>query len=145
MNRRRFLEHAGLAVGASAAQNLMGATQPVAIVVDPRDRIASSPAATWAVQTLQSAFSAAGVSANVVPRVEAAKAGDRRIVVSGAETGAARQMLTSARVSMQPGPEKLSLATGSVSGKPALLATGSDERGLVYAVLELADRVRYGS
>src|SRR5215472_8165762 len=145
MNRRRFLEHAGLAVGASAAQNLMGATQSVAIVVDPRDRIASSTAASWAVQSLQSAFSAAGVSSNVVPGIQAVKSGDWRIIVSGADSDVARQILRSARVSMQPGPEKLSLATGNAGGNSALLAAGTDERGLTYAVLELADRVRFGS
>jgi hypothetical protein len=38
------------------------------------------------------------------------------------------------------GPEGLCLA----ASRSALLAAGTDQRGLIYAVLELADRVKYG-
>jgi hypothetical protein len=42
-------------------------------------------------------------------------------------------------------PESVGLAPGEVSGRSAVLASGSDARGLVYALLELTDRVRLGS
>ena len=42
-------------------------------------------------------------------------------------------------------PEALGLVQAVSSGKPLLLATGYDSRGLIYAVLELADRVNCSS
>jgi len=42
-------------------------------------------------------------------------------------------------------PESLGLASDKASGRPVLLACGSDIRGLVYAVLELADRVDHAA
>jgi hypothetical protein len=41
-------------------------------------------------------------------------------------------------------PESLALAHSNYRGRPLLLAWGKDARGLTYALLELADRVRYG-
>jgi hypothetical protein len=46
---------------------------------------------------------------------------------------------------MPNSPEALAFAPGRLGSRPVLLAAGSDPRGLVYAVLELADRARYGS
>jgi hypothetical protein len=46
---------------------------------------------------------------------------------------------------MPDSPESLGLASGKASGRPVLLACGSDARGLVYAVLELADRVDHAT
>ena len=46
---------------------------------------------------------------------------------------------------MPSSPEALCLVSGHLGGKSTLLAGGSDARGLVYAVLELSDRVTYGS
>src|SRR5439155_3355981 len=40
-------------------------------------------------------------------------------------------------------PEALVLAWGELASRPVLLAGGSDARGLVYALLELADRVAH--
>ena len=145
MNRRSFLKQTGLAAGVTAANRLRGATQAVSIVVDPQDQIASAAAPTWAVRTLQDALSAQGIPAKVYPRIGAAPAGDRHIMVAGAENAAARQILKAAKVSMQPGPEGLYLAAGNTGGRSVLLAGGTDQRGLVYAVLELADRVKYGT
>ena len=145
MNRRIFLKRSGLAAGMTAVQSLRGDTQGVSIIVDPQDPIASSKASSWAVHLLQENLAAAGVNAKLYPRVNAAPGGSRNIIVAGTENSAARQILKAAKVTMQPGPEALSLVEGKTSGKSALLASGTDERGLTYAVLELADRVKYGS
>src|SRR5271169_3132993 len=143
MNRRSFLKQTGLAAGVTAANRLRGATQAVSIVVDPQDQIASAAAPSWAVRALQDALSAQGIPAKVYPRIDAAPAGDRHIIVAGADNAATRQILRAAKVSMQPGPEGLYLAAGKTGGRSVLLAGGTDQRGLVYAVLELADRVKY--
>src|SRR5690349_3108268 len=145
MNRRSFLKQTGLAAGAAAAQNLHAATQGVALIVDPNDPVASSAAPSWAVRNLQDAFSAQGATANIYPRIDAAPAGSRHILIAGTENAAARQILSAANASAPSGPEALALATGQAGGRSVLLASGSDTRGLVFAVLELADRLKYGS
>lgn len=145
MNRRSFLKNAGLAAGISGVQRLAGAGQGVSLVVDPQDKIASTPAASWAVRTLQDALSAQRFTAKVYSQIGEAPAGDRRIIVAGSENDITRQILHAAKVPLPAGPEGLALVEGNAGGQPALLAAGTDERGLVYAVLELADRVKYGS
>jgi hypothetical protein len=145
MNRRSFLKQTGVAAGVTALHNLKGATQSVSVVVDPQDRIASAAAPSWAVQALQDAFKAQGLTANVYPRLDAAPSGDRHIVVAGSENATARQILKAANVSMPAGPEGLSLVAGAAGGRSVLLAAGADERGVVYSVLEIADRIKYGS
>jgi hypothetical protein len=145
MNRRNFLKQTGLAAGATAVHGLKGATQEVSIVVDPMDAVASAAAPSWAVRALQEAFQAQGVTARVYPRMDATPAGGRHILVAGAGNATARQMLEASHASMPAGPEGLGLLTGRAGGRSALLAAGTDERGLVYAVLEVADRVKYGS
>ena len=145
MNRRGFLKQTGTVVGATAVGRLKAAGQLVSIIVDPQDRIASAAPPSWAVGELQKAFSAEGVTAKVYPRMDAAPAGGRHIVVGGAGNAAAEQILRAARISMPSGSEAFCLATGRAGGRTALVAGGSDARGLVYAVLELADRVKYGA
>ena len=145
MNRRSFLKQTGLAAGATAVHNLQGATQGVALIVDPNDPVASSAAPSWAIRTLQDAFSAQGAAAKIYPRIDAAPAGDRHVLIAGPENAAARQILSAANVSLPSGPEALSLAEGKAGGRSVLLAGGSDARGLVFAVLELTDRLKYGS
>ncbi|HEY3457393.1 MAG TPA: twin-arginine translocation signal domain-containing protein, partial [Bryobacteraceae bacterium] len=141
MNRRSFLKQTGLAAGAAAVHNLHGAPQGIALIVDPKDPVASSAASSWAVRNLQDAFTAQGATANIYPRIDAAPAGSRHILIAGTENAAARQILSAAPSS----PEALALATGQTGGRSVLLASGSDARGLVFAVLELADRLKYGS
>ena len=114
-------------------------------MVDPRDRIASAAAPAWAIRTLQNALSAQGIAAKVYSQLGEAPVGDRYIIAAGSENSTARRILSAAKVNMPLGPEGLSLAEGKAEGRPALLASGTDERGLVYAILELADRVKYGS
>ena len=42
-------------------------------------------------------------------------------------------------------PESLALVPGKAGARNVILACGSDPRSLVYALLELADRVRCGT
>ena len=73
-----------------------------------------------------------------------AGSGEICIVASGAEAPAAKAALRGARLAAPESPESLALLGTRVSGRRALLACGADARGLVYALLELADRVRPG-
>src|ERR1051326_1194916 len=144
MNRRRFLTQTG-AAGVSALRSLKSATQGVSIIVDRQSPITSAPPCVWAIDELRAALDKHGVAAKLYPRVQEAPAGDRHIVIAGGNSAYALEILRSANRSMPSSAEALCLVPGKLSGRSVLLAGGSDERGLVYAVLELADRVSYGS
>ena len=50
-----------------------------------------------------------------------------------------------AKISLSDAPEALVLTHGKIGERNVLLAAGSDARGLVYALLELADRVNFAA
>ena len=143
MQRRNFIRQTAVAAGLAAAGKIGAATEGVAIVVDPQDPIASAPAAAWAVKEFQKALTTQGIDAKIYPRIDQAPASGRHIVVAGLQNATAKQMM---RGTTAPTiAESLVLMNGNAGRRRALLAGGTDERGLVYAVLELADRTMYGS
>jgi hypothetical protein len=129
-NRRQFLKTAALAATASAA----AAPRPVAIVLDPADPVSTAPASRWAAGELSAALAGRGIQSRIVDRVAQADAADLCIVASG------NQLLRAPSV-----PEALALGPAKFAGRDVLLATGQDPRGLVYVLLDLADRVRNAS
>ncbi len=144
VNRREFFSRAALGAGV-AAQRLGGQTAGVCIVRDPGDPIAAAGPSQWAAGELQAALSAQGISARVAQRMEQAAPGNLCVLATGAAAPPAREILKGAGVSVPSAPESLALAQGKVAaGRTVLLACGHDVRGLVYALLELADRVRCG-
>jgi hypothetical protein len=145
LNRREFLRRSALASSLSLASKIAGAPQSgVTIVVDPEDPVASAPAAQWAAGELATALSERGIVVRRLPRIETSSAagGDLCIVASGSVQPQAQKILLAANVSGPIGAEALALAPGKFAHRPVLLACGPDARGLVYALLELADRVR---
>ncbi|MBI3681471.1 MAG: hypothetical protein HY235_13890, partial [Acidobacteria bacterium] len=122
LDRRDFLKHTSLAATAGLARAKAGS---VAIVLPPNDPVASSAAARWAAGELEQALTARGVSARIVERTGQAAAGDFVIQAAGAKVAGGA-------------PEALSL-TPARSG---LAASANDPRGLMYALVELADRAR---
>src|SRR4051812_13902046 len=68
----------------------------------------------------------------------------RQINVEMAETPAAArgQMILFAQLATAPsGPEALSITRSKITNKPAVVMSGSDDIGLMYAELDVADRV----
>jgi hypothetical protein len=126
LSRRRFLQLAAGAAAGVAAARPAGASGDVgvAIVVDPADSIASSTPARWAAAELQCALTGRGVSAAIYQSAGQAPASHLRIIAAGMPDGI---------------PEALEL----LEQNGCLWTRGSDARGLTYALLELADRVRY--
>ena len=117
----------------------------VTITRDPEDALATRPAVGWAIGQLRTALESKGTQVDVL---EPGPAGDRAghvLLVAGTGSARARMVLEGAGASIPEVPEALGLVPGGSDGRPLLLAGGSDERGLVYAVLELADRVELAS
>jgi hypothetical protein len=116
IGRRDFLI-AGATLAARPIPRDRGA---VALVADPADPAVSAAPAQWAASELARALTAAGLTVRCYERPQQVRAGEFAVVISG----------------MPGAAESLSL-TPTANG---LAARGADPRGLVYALLELADR-----
>jgi hypothetical protein len=144
ITRRRFLQQssiamAGLAAAGSVGSRLFAAgATGVSIIVDPGDTIAGSVPPQWAISQLKQALVGQGATVQVFSSISQAPPGDLVVVVYSRTATVAGQI---AGVALPPAGEAFALATGSISGRSALLASGNDARGMVYSVLELADRV----
>jgi hypothetical protein len=151
VTRRGFLQKSSLAMAGLAAAGSLGrnvfAAGPTgaSIVVAPGDTAAASVPAQWAISQLQQALQGQGVTVQILSSISQAPSGDLLVVVNSTAASVAQQILASAGANVPSTPEALALVAGNVSGQSALLASGNDARGLVYAVLELTDRVLYSS
>jgi hypothetical protein len=112
----------------------------VAIVSSPEDRIAASGPAQWAISQLAEALHERGVA--IVSSEAPRSARGFRIVVAGFDQSVAQAAFRA----NEAGPVAEAEATALLPVKDeigtAVLVAGHDARGLVYAVLDLADRVR---
>jgi hypothetical protein len=136
LNRRRFLQTAASA--ATFGATTTGAVRGVSIVADPADPVVSAGPAQWAAKELEQSLTAAGIAVQRCERIADAKAGNQCIVAAGAASSIAKE----AGISVPAIPESLALTPGTLAGRPVLFACGHDTRGLVYALLDLADRER---
>jgi hypothetical protein len=131
--RRSFLKHTGQATAAGClAGGIAGAaTARIAIVADPADKMTSAGPPRWAIDDLRSAVEAKGATAAVVASTAAAGEFQAAVIVGRPEA--------------KLPAEAFRLAPGKQNGKPSVHASASDARGFVYAITELADRVRHGA
>jgi hypothetical protein len=128
--RRSFIKQAGQATAFGYLGTGLAASGRVALIADPADSLISTPPVKWAIGELRQAVEAKGTTCAVV--ASAAEAGDFNvgIVIAGEP-----RALPS---------EGFRLTPARVSSKPGLRASASDARGYIYALTELADRVRHG-
>jgi hypothetical protein len=144
-SRRDFLKRTAataVATGPLAlAQSAKGKT--VSIIVDPSDAAANTAPARWAAHELADTLTARGIGVRRHERLEQAAFSDFAILASARTASLPPQILKSSSVSLPEAAEGLALVPTKLSGKPAILACGHDTRGLVYALLELADRARH--
>ncbi len=140
--RRQFLKAAGMAavLGASGDQ-----PAGVSIILDPDDSVASKAPTRWAAAELERWLATRGIAVARCERLSKASKGSVCVVAAGLKSALARQVLKAAQAEVPEVPEALGLVAGRTAGRPILLACGHDERGLVYALLELADRAQYAT
>jgi hypothetical protein len=149
--RRRFIKKTGFAAAMSgaglipfsisAAENKPG----VAIVLDNSDAFVTQPPVQWAAEQLRDALTARGVAAQIYQGLDDAPPAQECVLVAGRASHPAQQILGAAKISLADAPEALALAHGKIGKRNVLLAAGSDARGSVYALLELADRVNFSA
>ena len=139
--RRSFLKLAGAAAVGGFAQVGYAAAKPVFLIIDPENSTASSAPSMRAVAQLGEALGAKGVRQEVVRSAEAAKGAGLCIVLAKSDSRLAEGFPRGQRLTIA---ESLRITPGRVGRIPAILVSAPDPRGFVYALLELAERVRYG-
>ena len=150
--RRHFIKKTGLATAAVAGVGLLqfpvsaAENKPtIAIALDKSDAVVTEPPVQWAVEQLRDALAARGVATQVYQWLTSAPSSQECILVAGCTSHFSRSLLAEAGLSLPNAPEALALARGRIARWKILLAAGSDARGLVYALLELADRVNFAT
>ncbi len=143
LNRRQLLGAAAGAVAGGAARAVFAAdeTRGIAIIASPADAVATSAPAQWAAGELQSALTERRVRARVYENAARAPADDLRVFAAAAASPGAAAVFRAAGAHTEAVPEALALCQTT----EGVWACGHDARGLTYALLELADRVRHAA
>ena len=113
------------------------------IVRDAADELAGSGAVGWASEQLRDALGARGVPTAVAQHLHDTPTGAVCIAVAGRSSALTRELLDGVGATLPDAPEALGLIPRRLGARHVVLATGSDVRGLVYAVLEPADLVAH--
>lgn len=141
--RRDFLKLAGAAsaCGMSPSAFAKGVGR-VVVILDPENAAASSAPVERAVGQLRRALMAKDISCETVSSGEAASGAAFCVVVAGEESRFAHEFPRSAALT---GAEALRLSPGHLGQAAATQVAAKDERGFVYGLLELAERVLFGA
>jgi hypothetical protein len=140
LDRRSFLALAAGAGVAAAPGAGFAAGPGVSLIADPADPIVASAPVQWAAGELHASLTALGVSVQRHATADQAPATGLRVVLAGAQAPAAQVVLQRAGTTVPRTAEALALVSSGT--ETAMLACGSDVRGLVYAITELTDRVQ---
>ena len=116
-------------------------SRAVSIITDPTDIIAMSTPAQWAIHELIVALASRNIAVQQYSKIDKSQADNLCIVVTSSRSPLGTSMLKTTGAVIPPVPEALGLIPGKYARRQILIATGEDERGLIYALLELADRV----
>ena len=127
--RRSLLKLAGASpalgiTGVQAAGSLR-----VALLISPNNMVAASPPVFWAGGELEKALVAKGAGFRRVTAIDAAERTETIVSLS-----AAPELVS----------ESFRLVPSHLAGHSAIAISASDVRGFVYALLELAERVKFG-
>lgn len=128
IRRREFLKTAALGLADVRMDAFSGR---IVIVADKTDPHVSSRPVRWAIEELRKAIESRQTQVTVAGSAGEASDGSFYIVVGGS-------------AGLSKASEGFALASGKMQGKAAVLVRGSDSRGFVYGLLELADRARLG-
>jgi hypothetical protein len=124
----------------ASGQNKAGG---IALVLDAGDPLVQQRPVQWAAEQLREALKVRGFATQSFAQLDQAAPDGEIILVGGRGSALVRQVLESAGAAVPDKPEALGLVRGKAGTRSVLLACGSDVRGLVYSLLELADRATY--
>ena len=148
--RRDFIKNTATAAAAISGAGLLPAgahgqraRAKVALVSDDADPLAKDTPVRWAIGQLQDRLKDRNVSVELHRSLAGVSPDAVIVLIAGRSSKLAQPVLQGYGVSMASVPEAVGLVRGQAADRSVLLASGSDVRGLVYAVLELADRVEH--
>jgi hypothetical protein len=144
MQRRDFLKLAGVVTALGFTHSALASpSRRVSVIVDANDPVASTDAVKWAAGQLRKALVAKGEICEILQSPEQAKGSTSCVLVARASSGMAQSL----QQAMAPltSPESLRLTSGHLGETPVIWASAMDQRGFVYGLLELAERVRFNS
>ena len=118
--------------------------QEVSLLVSSKDKMAQTESVKWATDHLRGVLENKGVDCQVRSDIKKVPASDICVIIAGKDDKISKAVLKKQGVAVADMPESLVLVEGEWSGRPVVLACGSDARGLIYAVVELADRISCG-
>lgn len=144
VERREFLKLAG-ATAILGLTHTAAASTPhrIAILMDSADHDASGEPARRAAERLRKSLAARGGHCDLLSSPEEANGADLCIVVAARNSDLAGGFANAAKD--ESIAESVLIAPGHLGHTPALLVAGSGQRGFVYGLLELAERVRFGA
>ena len=150
-SRRHFLKKTGTAAAAVAGTAVFplpafAATNnvSVSIILDSSDKFVTDAPVKWAAEHLRDALIARGIAAQILEHLDAAPVLHECVLVAGPNSNFGRQVLGAKQIPLPGAPESFALARGKIqTNRSVLIAAGSDPRGLVFALLELADRIKF--
>ncbi|HEX4167098.1 MAG TPA: hypothetical protein VHZ55_16660 [Bryobacteraceae bacterium] len=142
--RRDFLKVLGAATAFESGSNAIASSDRyIAIVVDADDPVAASVPVKWAAGQLREAIVAKGWNCEVVSSMDQLK-DSTFCVVAAASASRLADGFPGASAPLA-GTESIRMMPGHMSRNAAVLVSGSDPRGFVYGLLELAERVRFST
>ena len=150
--RRQFLKQSSLLAATMAGVGWLPPRIAAAeyksaidIVLDGSDALTAQPPVQWAAAKLRDALVARGVPSQIYSNLNEASPSQPCVLVTGRASSSANLLLAAANIPLPDVPEALALTRGNVGKHKVFMAAGSDARGLIYALLELADRVNFSA
>jgi hypothetical protein len=150
--RRQFIKKTGTVAAAVAGAGLFNLpvlarenNRSVSIVLAAADAVVQQVPVRWAAEQLRDALGARGVAAQFYEHLDQAPLSQECVLATSGASNLARQICKAGGISLSDAPESFALARGKTGTRAMLLAAGSDARGLVYALLELTDRVQFAA
>jgi hypothetical protein len=117
------------------------AARSVSVISDSPE----SRAARYATEKFQAALRGRKLSVASAPSLEGASGQFLVLAGTPAANGPAIQALRDAGTAVPTPPESLAVKKLTLRGKPALVLCGADHRGLMYALLDAAERVGWAA
>ena len=134
-----------LAMILAGSMSIIGArridTVTIFAISDASDPALKHPPVVWAMGQLQEALQKKGIVTGIRYNLASIHEPGERIIVAPAESGLARTLSNHRGIDLPNSSESLALISGKIENEPVIMVTGADTRGMVYGILELADRV----
>jgi hypothetical protein len=141
MQRRDFLKLTGAATAFGFTHRGLASTGGrVSVIVAAGDPCAIGDPIYWAVGQLRKALVSKGVACDMVQSPEQAAGSTLVVLVAGPGSPLAQDFPQAAPLDH---PESLRLTPGRLFGTQAVWVSASGERGFIYGLLEMAERVQF--